>query len=157
MHEQTRRLYEAARQTKRLDSRFEPTSLARLLNVAVQNVNNWGRRGVSKDAAIEAQRVLGISATWILDGVEPMFLAGREPPTAYEAHSQAQAADERRLLTEWRAAYAEAREVARFALSNPDTPLPAWADSTMRKDINNMLYAASHWLREEQHPKKIAA
>jgi len=68
------RLYQAARATGRLDSAMEQSSLARLLNVAPQNVNNWESRGVSKDAAIEAQRVLGISATWVLYGIEPMMV-----------------------------------------------------------------------------------
>jgi len=162
MHEQTQRLYEAARQTNRMDPRFEQSSLARLLNVAVQNVNNWGRRGVSKDAAIDAQRVLGISATWILDGIGPVFLAGQEPPTAYIANNQAQVADEQWLLDAWRTAHDEMREVARFALSRTDASLPEWANAAMRDSLNSMRYAALCWLREaeqrqEAEPKKIAA
>jgi len=158
MHPQAQRLYEAARQTNRLDPKFEQTSLARLLNVAVQNVNNWGRRGVSKDAAIDAQRVLGISATWILDGVEPVFLVGREPTTSYVANSQAQTVDEQWLLATWRSAHEEEREVARFALSRTGMTLPEWANNAMRDSLDSMRYAVIRWRREDrQEHKKRAA
>lgn len=36
-----------------------------------QKINNWQRRGVSKDGALDAERYLGCPATWILDGVSP--------------------------------------------------------------------------------------
>lgn len=76
MDEKAERLYEAARTAKLLDPAAEQTSLARLLNVAPQNVHNWEKRGVSKDAAIEAQLRLGISATWVLYGEGPMMVSG---------------------------------------------------------------------------------
>lgn len=34
-------------------------------------IANWGRRGVSKAGALNAQRLFGISSTWILNGTEP--------------------------------------------------------------------------------------
>lgn len=76
MSETAERLYQAARANGLLDRAMEQSSLARLLNVAPQNVNNWERRGVSKDAAIEAQKTLGVSATWVLYGLEPMMVGG---------------------------------------------------------------------------------
>lgn len=78
MHEQMERMYAAARMTKRLREP-EQATLARLLNVAQQNVNNWERRGVSKEGALDAQRQLGISATWVLDGMLPMLVGGDSP------------------------------------------------------------------------------
>lgn len=74
MDEKTERLHQAARAAKLLDPTTEQTSLARLLNVAPQNVHNWKKRGVSKDAAIEAQLLLGISATWVLYGKDSMMI-----------------------------------------------------------------------------------
>ena len=36
-----------------------------------QKVNNWQRRGVSKDGALDAERRLGIPAVYILDDIIP--------------------------------------------------------------------------------------
>jgi len=58
--------------------------------------------------------------------------------------------DDRVHLATWQSASAEAREVARFALSDIDAPLPAWADKDMRKDIHHMIYTAHRWLRKDQ-------
>ena len=44
---------------------------AALKSTDQQKVNNWQRRGVSKDGALDAERHLGCSATWILDGQLP--------------------------------------------------------------------------------------
>ena len=48
-----------------------PAALARALNESDQVVTNWGRRGVSKAGALNAQRLFGISHSWILNGTEP--------------------------------------------------------------------------------------
>lgn len=48
-----------------------PAALARALNESDQVIANWGRRGVSKAGALNAQRLFGISSTWILNGTEP--------------------------------------------------------------------------------------
>jgi len=61
------------------------------------------------------------------------------------------------LLAAWRSASEEAKEVARFALSDIDAPLPVWADKDMLRDVNNMRYAALRWLREASRPQKVAA
>lgn len=70
MHETTSRLYEAARVLRGLTT---PTEVARLLNVAPQNVNNWERRGMSKAAMLDAQEKLGCSAVWLMTGEGPML------------------------------------------------------------------------------------
>ena len=46
----------------------EATITAKLKYKDQQKVNNWQRRGVSKDGALDAERYLGCPATWILDG-----------------------------------------------------------------------------------------
>lgn len=51
----------------------EQANLARLLNVAQQNVNNWERRGPSKEGMLAAQNVLGVNATWVMTGDGAMF------------------------------------------------------------------------------------
>jgi len=72
------------------------------------------------------------------------------------------------IVRTWDAASAETKEIARFALSDIDAPLPAWANDAMRKDLDSMIYRAQRWLRgkqprqEEQpqwekHPRKRAA
>ena len=61
------RMYEAARRLGKLDEN-ELASMARLLNQSAQCVNNWGRRGPSKQARLQFQRDLGVSATWIETG-----------------------------------------------------------------------------------------
>lgn len=55
-----------------------PAALARALNESDQVVTNWGRRGVSKAGALNAQRLFGISSTWILNGTEPKVIAAPE-------------------------------------------------------------------------------
>ncbi|AZY52216.1 XRE family transcriptional regulator [Bordetella avium] len=84
MHIQMTRLYEAARIAGRLSGDTDQADLARLLNVAPQNVNNWENRGPSKDALLEAQAAIGINATWVMKGVGPMFInGGHGPDTAW--------------------------------------------------------------------------
>ncbi|HKS73492.1 MAG TPA: helix-turn-helix transcriptional regulator, partial [Terriglobales bacterium] len=69
MHETMVRLYEAAKKLKGLET---PTEVARELNLSQQVVNNWERRGVSKDGLLKAQSAFGCSATWLQTGVPPM-------------------------------------------------------------------------------------
>lgn len=64
MHPTMARLYQAAR------SRGITTQagLAATLNTSSQRVKNWESRGISQQGANEAQAVMGVSSTWILDG-----------------------------------------------------------------------------------------
>lgn len=86
MHEQMARIYEAARASGMLTSGPEQANLARLLNVAQQNVNNWERRGPSKEGMLAAQHVLGVNATWVMSGEGAMFTtsAQAKAPAALE-------------------------------------------------------------------------
>lgn len=72
------RLYEAAKSRGLIDAAKEQSSLAGVLNVAPQNVNNWEKRGVSKEAALQLQLDHRFSATWILFGAKPMFIDGTD-------------------------------------------------------------------------------
>ena len=72
MHEQMERLYKATQERFGIS---DPSDLARALGVTHQVVTNWQSRGISKDGALTAQGVLGISATWIKDGTGDMFQA----------------------------------------------------------------------------------
>ncbi|WP_342049908.1 MULTISPECIES: LexA family transcriptional regulator [unclassified Cupriavidus] len=65
MHATMVRLYEAARSLKGLET---PTDVARALNQSQQTVNNWERRGMSRLGMLEAQKMLGCSATWLQTG-----------------------------------------------------------------------------------------
>ena len=55
-HESLIRLYEAAIESKKIDSET-PTDLAKLLNVSAQTINNWNDRGVSRDGSIQAESI----------------------------------------------------------------------------------------------------
>lgn len=76
LHDQMARLYEAARESGRLSGDADQTEMARLLNVAPQNVHNWEKRGPSKEALLDAQAAFGVNATWVLTGSGPKFVGG---------------------------------------------------------------------------------
>ena len=80
MHAHMERLYEAARAAGRLTGDADQTAMARLLNVAPQNVNNWEKRGPSKEALLDAQAAFGVNATWVMTGAGPMFVGGTAAP-----------------------------------------------------------------------------
>lgn len=75
MHETARRLFDGAKKV-RSDIKT-PADLARALNQSEQTINNWAYRGngVSKQGRLLAQKELGISATWIEDGIGEMLTA----------------------------------------------------------------------------------
>jgi len=77
MHEQMTRLYAAAKELRGISSQAE---LARALNQSSQTVKNWEARGVSKTGMLDAQRVLGCSATWIASGEGDMVLSIPQQP-----------------------------------------------------------------------------
>lgn len=83
MNERMQRLYEAAREAGYLTGESDQATLARLLNVAPQNVSNWESRGPSGEAVLSAQEILGVSATWVLKGTGPKFLGGNSPKPAH--------------------------------------------------------------------------
>lgn len=53
-----------------------PTRLAAALNRSPQVITNWSARGVSIEGAIEAERLSGKGAAWILDGDGPRQVSG---------------------------------------------------------------------------------
>jgi len=60
------RLQDAARDLHRIATVAE---LADALQESVATVGNWTQRGVSRAGALKAERHLGVSASWVLDGV----------------------------------------------------------------------------------------
>ncbi|RKR46280.1 hypothetical protein B0G82_3962 [Paraburkholderia sp. BL17N1] len=86
MHETAKRLFRAAKIVRR---EIEgPADLARALNVSEQTINNWSYRGeigVSKPGRLAAQKLLGISATWIEDGTGEMFAATSHKSVTHDA------------------------------------------------------------------------
>lgn len=79
MHPSAKRLYAAAAQ-------LQPpirgqSALARALGQSPQTLKNWESRptGVSASGANRAQQELGISSTWILEALAPMFIGGVPP------------------------------------------------------------------------------
>ena len=94
MHERMKRLYEAAREAGHLTGENDQSTLARLLNVAPQNVSNWESRGPSGESVLAAQELLGISATWVLKGIKPKFVA-MPPGMPRPEHGVEMSSDER--------------------------------------------------------------
>ncbi|WGS53544.1 S24 family peptidase [Paraburkholderia sp. D15] len=81
MHETAKRLFSAA---KKVRPEIEgPADLARALNQSEQTINNWSYRGngVSKVGRLAAQKILGISATWIEDGTGDVFAGSTDHKT----------------------------------------------------------------------------
>lgn len=77
-HASMRRLYEAA-------SALSPpvagqSDLARRIGQSPQTVNNWETRGVSASGATKTQKLLGISSTWIMEGLEPRYVSASSSP-----------------------------------------------------------------------------
>lgn len=72
MHETTERLYEVAKAVKAIQGQ---SALAVALSESPQTVNNWETRGVSAVGALNAQKVFGCNANWLLTG-EGAVLAG---------------------------------------------------------------------------------
>lgn len=71
MHEQMKRLYEAAKVLKHVCGQSE---LARLFNVSPQTIHNWQSRGISKQGMLKAQELVGCSASWLETGMGQMSL-----------------------------------------------------------------------------------
>jgi transcriptional regulator with XRE-family HTH domain len=69
MHPSMARLYEAAKTLRQKEGQSE---VARLLNYSPQRLNNWERRGISREGAVEAEKTIGCSANWLLDGTGAM-------------------------------------------------------------------------------------
>lgn len=66
MHESMKRLYEAARILKGAET---PTEVAKLLDTTPQVLNNWERRGISKEGLLTAQEAIGCRAEWVKKGI----------------------------------------------------------------------------------------
>lgn len=71
MHDQMKRLYEAAKVLKRINGQ---SALARVINASPQTIHNWQERGISKQGMLKAQEVIGCSALWLETGNGPMSL-----------------------------------------------------------------------------------
>ncbi|WP_232311125.1 XRE family transcriptional regulator [Herbaspirillum autotrophicum] len=78
MHEQTKRLYEAA---KALRATQEPSAVARLLGISPQTLKNWESRGISNSGILDTAGALGCSALWLRSG-EGEMAADSQPADA---------------------------------------------------------------------------
>ena len=61
-HPTMQRLFEA--------TKMQPSELAAALNTSPQNITNWSARGISKNGAMQASKLLGVDANYILTGEE---------------------------------------------------------------------------------------
>lgn len=50
--------------------------LGERLNVSSAVMTNWKARGLSKDGALDAQRLWGINALWLLEDIGPASIRG---------------------------------------------------------------------------------
>lgn len=76
MHEQMERLYEVAFEVRKVEG---PSAVARIFNISPQMVSNWERRGMSFEAMLDAQELLGCSAVWIRSGAGPKMFGDPAP------------------------------------------------------------------------------
>lgn len=65
MHATMTRLYRAAKEAADIHSQAE---LAKALNTSSQRVKNWENRGISQAGANEAQNLIGVNSTYVLNG-----------------------------------------------------------------------------------------
>lgn len=72
MHESMKRLYEAVADIKKVRGQ---SKVARLLGKSPQVLKNWEERGISSEASIAVQEILGISAVWVREGKGPHAVA----------------------------------------------------------------------------------
>lgn len=70
VHPTAARLLDAAKILKGAEG---PSDVARLLGVSPQKVTNWKSRGVSTEGMLDAQRLIGCSATWLQTGEGEMI------------------------------------------------------------------------------------
>jgi hypothetical protein len=70
MHPSYVRLMEAAKKATAGTSQpiSRPSQLARAMNESPQRIHNWQERGVSKEGAIKAEKLYGVSVNHILEG-----------------------------------------------------------------------------------------
>ena len=80
MHDSMKRLLDLARErTRHLGDgqRVETfTDLGNRLNVSSAVMTNWKARGISKEGALDAQRMWGINALWLLERRAPATIDG---------------------------------------------------------------------------------
>lgn len=113
MHETAARLYEAVKKLKNVEP--GPTTVARLIHCAPQNVKNWETRGISAEGMIDCERYIGCSVVWLADGAEPMEI-GAPYPKLVEFASDG-LADALKLTTE---TSTELQMLSVFRLANKD-------------------------------------
>jgi hypothetical protein len=78
------------------------TAVANAMGASLQALTNWASRGLSAQAAITAEGAYGVSAYWLLHGVQPPAWpgAGDDDGAAFllRAYHQADADGRRQLL-----------------------------------------------------------
>lgn len=84
IHESVQRLYIAAKELRDVTGQ---SAVARLIGVVPQVVKNWEKRGISETGALDAQRILGCNANWLLDGIDHMSTQPWVPDQAATAPS----------------------------------------------------------------------
>ena len=95
MRDSMARLYQAAKQLRGIEGK---SAVARLLNVAPQNVGNWEARGVPAEAILDAEELIGCSGLWVRKGLGPMVVG--EPYEAPKPEVRGGLADSLKRTTE---------------------------------------------------------
>lgn len=95
MRDSMARLYLAAKELRGVEGK---SAVARLLNVAPQNVGNWEDRGVPAEAILDAEEIIGCSGLWVRKGLGPMVVG--QPYEAPKTELRGGLADSLKRTTE---------------------------------------------------------
>lgn len=75
IHPSMERLYKAAQVLRKTEGK---SAVAGLLNESPQVLNNWEKRGISAQGALDAQGAIGVNANWLMHGFGSMEAGGNQ-------------------------------------------------------------------------------
>lgn len=79
IHDSMRRLYKAAEDMKGVTGK---SAVAKLLGESPQSIQNWEKRGVSAEGAINAQAIIGCNVNWIMSNSGEMKIGSSAATSA---------------------------------------------------------------------------
>lgn len=78
MHPSMQRLYQACAAIGSI-THPRPSDIALFAKSSPQAINNWAKRGISREGALNIEKLRGVRAAWLMDGVGEMRAPNVEP------------------------------------------------------------------------------